>query len=92
MSVIGGVKNSCSAEISPYTVLLPKGQNKNIQTEFLMDEKISAPIRKGDRLGTVRFLNNSDVIHEAEIIASEEVEKISFWGLLGRMIGISCLK
>ncbi len=91
-SVIGGVKNSCSAEISPYATLLPKGHNKNVQTEFLLDENISAPIGKGECVGKVRFLNGSEVIHEADIFASEDIDKIGFWGLFGRMIGFYCLK
>ncbi|MBE6541326.1 MAG: D-alanyl-D-alanine carboxypeptidase [Ruminococcaceae bacterium] len=91
-SVIGGVKNFCTGEYAPYSLLLPKGKNKTVQIEFLMNENISAPVSKGDKIGTVRYLSDSDVLHEADIVASEDVAKISFWGLLGRMFGIYCLK
>lgn len=91
-TVIGGVKNICAGEYAPFTLLMAKGKNKTVQTEFLIDEGIPAPIRKGERIGTVRYLSDGQVLHEADITASEDVDKISFWGLFGRMFGIYCLK
>lgn len=91
-SVIGGVKNTCKCEYAPFTHLMPKGKNKTVQTEFLIDENIPAPIRKGDRVGCVRYISEGNILNEGEITASEEVEKISFLGLFFRMIGIFCLK
>lgn len=91
-SVIGGVKNICACEYSPYTQLMAKGKNKTVQTEFLIDENIPAPIRKGERVGTVRYLSDGEVLHEADIMAAEDVEKISFGGLFLRMLGIFTLK
>ncbi len=91
-TVLAGVKNTCTCEYAPYTQLMAKGKSKTIQTEFLMDENIPAPIHKGDRVGTVRYLSDGEVLHEAEITASEDVEKISFGGLFLRMLGMFALK
>ena len=91
-SVIGGVKNTCKCEYAPFILLMPKGKNKTVQTEFLIDENIPAPIRKGDRVGCVRYISEGNILNEGEITASEEVEKISFLGLFFRMIGFFCLK
>ena len=91
VSVIGGVSDSCGAEYPSFTALLSKGKNKNVQTEFLLDERVSAPIKKGDRVGTVRYLLDGEVLAELEISATEDVPKISFFELLGRMFGIYCL-
>ena len=91
-SVIGGVKNTCKCEYAPFTLLMSKGKNKTVQTEFLIDEKIPAPIKKGDRVGCVRYISDGNILDEGEITASEEVEKISFLRLFYRMIGIFCLK
>ena len=71
---------------------MPKGKNKTVQTELLIDEKIPAPIKKGDRVGCVRYISDGNILDEGEITASEEVEKISFLRLFYRMIGIFCLK
>ncbi len=90
-TVIGGVKNSCAAEYPAYTALLPKGKNKNVQVEFLIDSDIPAPISIGERVGTVRYLLDGEVLYETDITAAEDVEKISFFKLFARMFGIYCL-
>ena len=91
-SVIGGVKDSCLGIYPSYTRLTQKGKSKSIQTEFLIDERIPAPIRKGDRIGTVRYLSDGELLHEEGIVASENVEKITFGGLFLRMLGMFTLK
>lgn len=91
-SVIGGVKNTCACEYAPYCLLTAKGKNKTIQAEFLIDEKIPAPIKKGERVGTVRYLSDGEVLHEDDIYAAEDVDKIGFFGLFLRMLGICVFK
>ncbi len=91
-SIIGGVKNTCLGEYSPFTVLLPKGKSKGVQCEFLFEENIPAPIREGDEIGRVRYISDGQVIHEDSITAAENVKKISFIGLFLRMAGIYLLK
>lgn len=90
--VIGGVKQSCACEYSGYATLLPKGQSKNVVTELLIAEAVSAPIAKGDTVGTVRYLLDGKVIAEQPVVASEDVEKIGFFGILLKMLGIYLLK
>ncbi len=91
-SVIGGVKDRCACEYASYTQLMSKGKNKNVQTEFLIDENIPAPIQKGERVGTIRYLADGEVLYEADITAAEDVEKITFGGLFLRMLGMFTLK
>lgn len=91
-AVIGGVKKTCRCEFGPYSKLLQKGKNKLVQEEILLDEKISAPVEIGDRVGTIRYHLDGEIIHEEDIIASESVEKIGYFGLLLKMIGIYVLK
>jgi D-alanyl-D-alanine carboxypeptidase (penicillin-binding protein 5/6) len=87
-SVIGGVRSTCLCEYEPFSILLPKGKNKTVQTEFLIRENISAPIKKGESVGKVRYLSDGEILHEAEITASETIDRISFGGLFLRMLGI----
>lgn len=91
-NVIGGVKNTCRCEFGPYSQLLPRGKNKSVQEEILLDDRIPAPIDEGERVGTVRYYLDGEVIHEADITATESVEKISYFGLLLKMLGIYVLK
>lgn len=91
-SIIGGVKDSCKCEYASFSKLMGKGKNKSVQTEFLIGENIPAPVKKGDKVGVVRYLVDGKVINESAITASEDVDRIGFFSLLYRMLGIFTLK
>lgn len=90
--IIGGVKNTCVCEHAPYTSLMAKGKNKAVQTEFLIDETIPAPVLQGDRVGTVRYLVDGELIHEEAITAAEDVPRVGFGTVFFRMLGNYLLK
>ncbi len=92
VKVIGGTKEQCSGSIPPYAALLPKGKNKEIQVEILFDPTVKAPVQVGDPIGTVRYINNGEVMAEDFIQATEDVDRIGFWGIFSKMLGIYCLK
>lgn len=91
-SVIGGVRDTCSGRIESVSLLLPKGKNKNVTMELLFDTDIPAPIVKGEKIGSVRFLCKGEILDEVPILAEEDIEKISFFGLFFKMLGIYLLK
>lgn len=90
--IIGGVKNNCVCEHAPYTSLMAKGKNKAVQTELLIDEAIPAPVQQGDRVGTVRYLVDGELIHEEAITAAENVPRVGFGTVFLRMLGNYLLK
>lgn len=92
ITVCGGVKDKCAAEYEPYTALLQKGKNKSVKKEYLLSESVSAPVKKGDTVGTVRYTCGNEIIAETEIKASEDIERIGFFGMLSRLFGIFFLK
>lgn len=91
-TVIGGISDSCKCEYEPLEMLMGKGESKSVQTEFLIQQSVNAPIEKGDKVGVVRYLLNGKVIHEGDIVASESVDRIGFWEIFLRMLGIFSLK
>lgn len=91
-SVIGGVRDTCTGEIPPFSLLMAKGKNKNVTTEILFDENIPAPIHKGERIGIVRYLEDGKILAEEAILAVQDVDKIGFFGLFRRMLSIYLLK
>ena len=92
LTVCGGVKDSCATEYEPYKALLAKGKSKAVKKEFLLSDSVSAPIKKGDTVGTVRYSCGSEILSETEIKASEDIERIGFFGMLSRLFGIFFLK
>lgn len=90
--VLGGTKDSCQLKSEGYSVLLPKGKNKDVQKEVLIEDEIKAPVEPGQKVGTVRYICRGDVIGETDITAAEEVDRIGYFGLLLKMLSIYCLK
>ena len=90
--VKGGVKDDCPAIRPSVSMLLPKGKSRGVQTEILLDESVSAPVEVGQRIGTVRYLSDGEVLREDALTAGEAVGRIGFGQLLMRMLGRFFLK
>ena len=86
LHVLGGVKNECTIGYEPFSAVLPKGDVSRVQVKTAVDESISAPVKVGDTVGRVQYILDGKVIGEVPITAQDEVRKISFWGLWGRML------
>ena len=61
-------------------------------TEILLDESAPAPVKKGDRVGTIRYLSDGEVIGEADIVAAEDVQRIGLFRLVLHFLGTAFLK
>ena len=60
------------------SVLLKKGEEKNVTQEITIDENIQAPVEKGQKLGEAIYRLNGEVIGRVNIVAKEEVKKMNF--------------
>ena len=65
--------------------LQPKGAEPQYELDF--EERIAAPVKKGDRLGTVRVTISGKQVAECPILAAEDIERIGFFGIFGRLAG-----
>ena len=92
VEITGGINKTCRAEYKPFCKLLGKGKNKNIKKEFLFNSDLSAPINKGDEIGTVRYISGEEIVAEEAITAAEDVERVGFFSLFYKMLGIFFLK
>lgn len=54
-----------------------KGNNQNIRSEIKINEKIKAPIKQGDILGTAEFYLNDTLIGTTNLIAEKEIKKMT---------------
>ena len=59
-------------------VLVNKNENADIRQEITIDEKIHAPIFKNDKLGKIDYYIDNNKIATVNLIAEENIEKISF--------------
>lgn len=84
--VTGGVANQCSLLYGETDIVLEKGQEAAIVREVLLPEKISAPVKAGDVVGSIRYTHNGTVLRELPILAGEDVPRIGYFALLYRML------
>ena len=63
--------------------VLPKGP----EPEYALDIRgsTSAPVRKGDRLGTLTVSVAGETVAEVPVIASDDVPRLGFFGLFARL-------
>ena len=54
-----------------------KQEEKKVETKTTLYNDVEAPITKGDKIGKVEFFENGKSVGEVELIASEEVKKLS---------------
>ena len=86
ISVTGGVKNTLSVKHEAFETVVEKGAVSKIETVYDVPETIAAPVKAGEKVGTVIFKSGDTVLGTADIVAAESVEKIGFLTLLPRIL------
>ncbi len=58
-----------------FGTLLKKGEDKNISQNISIEENLSAPIIKGQKIGEASFTLDGKVIGTVDIISNKEIKK-----------------
>jgi len=66
-------------------LLVEKGQKSAVTTEVELQEQVSAPVSKGQQLGTVTVKVGQQVIRQYPLLAEETVPKLT-WGQLAKQV------
>jgi D-alanyl-D-alanine carboxypeptidase (penicillin-binding protein 5/6) len=67
------------------SLLLKKGETANkVKTEVTVDQNLKMPVKKGQQVGTLKIWNGSKQITESPVLASETIQKASWWKLFKR--------
>ena len=64
-------------------LVLPRGQSKNLNADFVIDKELRAPINKGDVVGQVNYTLNTKKIASYDLVALETVNE---GGIFSRFI------
>ena len=57
--------------------LLPKGMQNNVEQVISIPDNIEAPIKKGQKVGEIKYMLNNEEVGKTNIISNEDVTKIS---------------
>ena len=63
------------------SILLKKGQDSDISQNLTLNENISAPITKGDILGTISYTLDGEELEKINLVAEKDVARFTFWNM-----------
>ena len=72
-------------------VLVDKGQKNSVTTETELEPYLTAPVARGQRIGTLRLRSGEQILREVPLIAAEPVERQTFGNLFGMVLGKMCM-
>lgn len=83
-----GIQTSLDAVLeNDAGVLVKKGSLSEIQKDINLDESVTAPIIKGQKLGEITYSSNGENLGTVSIVASRDIDKIGFGAMLKHIYG-----
>ena len=70
---------------APERCLMPKGESSTLQIALDLPQKLAAPIRAGETVGTVKISNGSIELASYPVTAAQDVDALSFTYCLHRL-------
>lgn len=70
---------------APERCLMPKGESSTLQVALNLPQKLAAPIRAGETIGTVKISNGSAELASYPVTATQDVDALSFTYCLRRL-------
>lgn len=88
LEVVNGMQPTLKAEANiSGSFVIEKGKSKEVTYKVTMPENFTAPINKGDKLGSVTFYLGKEKLKEYPIVATHLVEEMKLSGVLKLLIG-----
>lgn len=69
----------------PALITVPKGRGSEITAKIDYDTPVTAPITKGQKLGTLTLTTHENKVYTYDLVAGEAVEKV---GIIGKIIAV----
>ena len=73
-------------------VLVQKSQVAGLSQTVTLPKQVEAPVAAGQQVGTLTVCSGEAVVLEVPIQAAETVEKLTWWEMYRRMLGMLCGK
>ena len=68
------------------TLLVDKSQVSSVNIRTELEESVTAPVSRGQRLGTMTISVGEQVLKQIPLVAETGVERLSYWDLFVRML------
>ncbi|MEH7130128.1 D-alanyl-D-alanine carboxypeptidase family protein [Neobacillus drentensis] len=85
-----GQEKSVEAVTSePISLLTKKGEkSEDVKRKVTVKKNLKAPIKKGDKIGTIKLIKDGEVFLESPILANKNVKEAGWWTLYKRSFGM----
>jgi len=81
--VWGGIVDQASLGVEKDVfVTLPRTNFKNVTVNYNIKNNVQAPIKKGDKFGTLEIVSNDEIVATSEIVALEDIDSKGFFARL----------
>lgn len=80
--VLCSAADSIDCTVEGFSTVMPKGNASRLEREIVLDENITAPVAKGQRIGVVRYTVDGVLIYEGFVTADTDVKRITYFGLI----------
>lgn len=84
--VKSGKTPDCKVSYPEFTYVTDKKDISKISATLEMPEYISAPIKRGERVGRVVYKIGETEVGSVDIVAEEDVDRIGFWGIMLKLL------
>lgn len=85
INVVGGNEKTLPLSYESFSTLTDKANAGKIKSEIILPEAVTAPIKAGDVIGTVKYSVGDEALAEIPIKAARDVNRIGFSELLKRL-------
>lgn len=85
VAVKGGVYPSVAAKRLPFSAIVDKADAGKVEESVEMAQSVTAPVKAGDKLGTVTYRVGDKIVGTSDIVAAENDAKISYFTLLPKI-------
>ncbi|GAA0481566.1 D-alanyl-D-alanine carboxypeptidase DacF [Salinibacillus aidingensis] len=67
------------------SILMKKGEKaENLEQVIEYKEELSLPLKKGQEVGTLKLMNDEDVLSETPLIVNQDIQQAGIWTLMKR--------
>ena len=89
MKVWGGTEEKVAALSEEKGFLLPKTAAIGIESKIRLQEEITAPVTKGQVLGTLSYEKDGVTLQEFPIVAEKDVPALGVFDVFKRLLSIT---
>ena len=88
---LGNAKQVQAVPAADSALLIDKSQKNTVQIRTEVEDSVTAPVSKGQRLGTMTVRAGEQILAQIPLVAAEPVDRLSFGDLFIKMLRSICL-